>query len=132
MREFNRRAFLEAAAAERITHALLVPAMYGLLLLEPDLATFDFSSWRLGVYGSAPMPEATIRRFAEAVPNLVMCNAYGATETTSPATIMPPGDGIAHSDSIGKVVTCGEIRVMDEPVARCRPARRASSGSPGR
>ena len=114
MREFNRRAFLELAAKERITHALLVPAMYGLCLLEPDLATFDFSSWRLGVYGSAPMPEATIRRFAEAVPHLVMCNAYGATETTSPATIMPPGEGIAHSDSIGKVVPCGEIRVMDE------------------
>jgi long-chain acyl-CoA synthetase len=114
MREFNRRAFLELAARERITHALLVPAMYGLCLLEPDLAKFDFSSWRLGVYGSAPMPEATIRRFAEAVPHLVMCNAYGATETTSPATIMPPGDGIAHSDSIGKVVPCGEIRVMDE------------------
>ena len=114
MREFNRRAFLELAARERITHALLVPAMYGLCLLEPDLATFDFSSWRLGVYGSAPMPEATIRRFAETVPHLIMCNAYGATETTSPATIMPPGDGIAHSDSIGKVVPCGEIRVMDE------------------
>jgi long-chain acyl-CoA synthetase len=44
MREFNRRAFLELAASERITHALLVPAMYGLLLLEPDLAKFDFSS----------------------------------------------------------------------------------------
>ena len=114
MREFNRRAFLELAAKERITHALLVPAMYGLCLLEPDLSQFDFSSWRLGVYGSAPMPEATIRRFAEAVPHLVMCNAYGATETTSPATIMPPGDGIAHSESIGKVVPCGEIRVMDD------------------
>jgi len=60
------------------------------------------------------MPEPTIRRFAEAVPHLVMCNAYGATETTSPATIMPPGDGIARSDSIGKVVSCGEIRVMDD------------------
>jgi long-chain acyl-CoA synthetase len=114
MREFNRRRFLELAASERITHALLVPAMYGLCLLEPDLGKFDFSAWRLGVYGSAPMPEATIRRFAEAVPHLVMCNAYGATETTSPATIMPPGEGIAHSDSIGKVVPCGEIRVMDE------------------
>lgn len=89
MRDFNRGAFLELAAKERITHALLVPAMYGLLLLEPDLSSFDFSCWRLGVYGSAPMPEATIRRFAEAVPGLVMCNAYGATETTSPATIMP-------------------------------------------
>ncbi|HVF64223.1 MAG TPA: class I adenylate-forming enzyme family protein [Casimicrobiaceae bacterium] len=114
MREFKRRAFLELAAQERITHALLVPAMYGLCLLEPDLAQFDFSSWRLGVYGSAPMPEATIRRFAEAVPRLTMCNAYGATETTSPATIMPPGDGVAHSESIGKVVPCGDIRVMDD------------------
>ena len=123
MREFNRRAFLELAARERITHALLVPAMYGLCLLEPDLATFDFSSWRLGVFGSAPMPEATIRRFAEAVPHLVMCNAYGATETTSPATIMPPGEGIAHSDSIGKVVPCGEIRVMDEDGTRSAAGR---------
>jgi acyl-CoA synthetase (AMP-forming)/AMP-acid ligase II len=43
-----------------------------------------------------------------------MCNAYGATETTSPATIMPPGEGVAHLDSIGKVVPCGDIRVMDD------------------
>jgi acyl-CoA synthetase (AMP-forming)/AMP-acid ligase II len=114
MREFKRREFLELASAEGITHALLVPAMYGLCLLEPDLSAFDLSRWRLGVYGSAPMPEATIRRFAQALPHLVMCNAYGATETTSPATIMPPGDGVAHSDSIGKVVPCGEILVTDE------------------
>jgi long-chain acyl-CoA synthetase len=125
MREFKRRAFLELAAQHRITHALLVPAMYGLCLLEPDLKQFDFSSWRLGVYGSAPMPEATIRRFAEAVPHLVMCNAYGATETTSPATIMPPGDGIAHSESIGKAVPCGEIRVMDDS------GREVPAGEPG-
>lgn len=114
MREFDKRAFLELASREKIGHALLVPAMYGLCLLDPDFAHFDLTHWKLGVYGSAPMPEATIRRFAEAVPHLVMCNAYGATETTSPATIMPPGAGIAHSDSIGKVVRCGEIRVMND------------------
>lgn len=114
MAEFKRREFLQLAQAERITHALMVPAMYGLCLLEPDLESFDLGAWRLGVYGSAPMPEPTIRRFAEAFPHLQMCNAYGATETTSPATIMPPGDGVAHSGSIGKVVPCGDIRVMDE------------------
>jgi acyl-CoA synthetase (AMP-forming)/AMP-acid ligase II len=114
MQDFRPRGFLELAAAHGITHALLVPAMYGLILLEPDLRAFDLSRWRLGVYGSAPMPEPTIRRFTEAVPHLVMCNAYGATETTSPATIMPLGEGIARSDSIGKVVPCGEIIVMDE------------------
>ena len=112
--EFKRREFLQLAQQERITHALMVPAMYGLCLLEPDLGSFDLGAWRLGVYGSAPMPEPTIRRFAEIFPRLQMCNAYGATETTSPATIMPPGDGVAHSESIGKVVPCGDIRVMDD------------------
>jgi long-chain acyl-CoA synthetase len=114
MAPFNRRAFLHLASAERITHALLVPAMYGLCLMDPDLSRFDLSHWRIGVFGGAPMPEATVRRFAEAVPGLVLCNGYGATETASPATIMPPGDGMTHTDSIGKVVTCGEIRVMDD------------------
>jgi long-chain acyl-CoA synthetase len=112
MQGFRAGTFLDLAARERITHALLVPAMYGLCLLEPDMARRDFSAWRLAVFGGAPMPEATIRRFAEALPGLVMCNAYGATETTSPTTIMPPGDGAAHSDSVGKVVPCGEVVVM--------------------
>jgi len=114
MPQFNKSAFLQLASDERISHALLVPAMYGLCLLEPNFQRFDLSRWRLGVFGSAPMPQATIRRFAEAVPHLVLCNAYGATETTSPATIMPLGDGVTHSDSIGKVVECGEMRVMDD------------------
>jgi acyl-CoA synthetase (AMP-forming)/AMP-acid ligase II len=115
MAQFNRCAFLQLASAERITHALLVPAMYGLCLMEPDLSSrFDLSHWRIGVFGGAPMPEATMRRFAEAVPGLALCNGYGATETASPATIMPPGEGMAHTDSIGKVVACGDIRVMDD------------------
>jgi long-chain acyl-CoA synthetase len=112
--EFKRRTALELAQREHITHALMVPAMYGLCLLEPDLADFDLKSWRIAAYGGAPMPEPTIARFAAAFPWLAMCNAYGATETTSPATIMPPGKGTARADSIGQVVTCGDIKVMDE------------------
>jgi long-chain acyl-CoA synthetase len=114
MAEFKRREFLLLAQQERITHALMVPAMYGLCLLESDLASFALDHWRLGLYGSAPMPEPTIRRFAQAFPALQLCNCYGATETTSPATLMPPGDGVEHAASIGKTVPCGDIRVMDE------------------
>jgi len=114
MREFRAGAFLDLAETERITHALLVPAMYGLCLLEPDLRKRDLGNWRLGVFGGAPMPEATISRFGEVAPHLVMCNAYGATETTSPATIMPLGEGATHLDSIGRTVPCGDIVVMRE------------------
>ncbi len=112
--EFKRRIALELAERERITHALMVPAMYGLCLLEPDLAEFDLNDWRIAAYGGAPMPEPTIARFAAAFPWLALCNAYGATETTSPATIMPPGEGTARADSIGRVVACGDIRIMDD------------------
>ena len=114
MAEFKRRDFLVLAQKERITHALMVPAMYGLCLLEPDLESFDLDEWRIGAYGSASMPEPTIRRFAQAFPKLQMCNCYGATETTSPATMMPRGDGVLHAESIGKTVPCGDIRVMDD------------------
>jgi long-chain acyl-CoA synthetase len=112
--EFKRREALELAQEHAITHALMVPAMYGLCLLEPDLAGFQLDRWRIAAYGGAPMPEPTIERFAKAFPNLAMCNAYGATETTSPATIMPPGEGTSRAVSIGRVVECGEILVMDE------------------
>ena len=114
LNHFKASAFLRLAWDEKITHALMVPAMYGLCLLEPHLSSYALDDWRIGAYGGASMPIPTIERFAQEFPALMMCNAYGATETTSPATIMPPGDGIAHAESIGKAVECGDVRVMDE------------------
>ena len=67
MAEFKRAEFLALAQRKQITHAPMVPAMVGLCLLEPNLASFDIQAWRLGVYGSAPMPEPSIRRCAQAL-----------------------------------------------------------------
>lgn len=114
MKAFKARAFLELMAAERVTHTLMVPAMYNLCLLEPDFARFDLSSWRIGGYGGAPMPEATIKRLARELPGLTLYNAYGATETTSPVTLMPPGQGVAHADTVGTVLPGADLRVMDD------------------
>jgi long-chain acyl-CoA synthetase len=113
MREFKARAFLELAAAERVTHTLVVPAIYNLCLRDPDFDRFDLAAWRIGGFGGAPMPEGTIRALAERLPGLTLVNAYGATETTSPTTIMPPGLQAAHLDSVGVPVPCAEVRVMD-------------------
>jgi acyl-CoA synthetase (AMP-forming)/AMP-acid ligase II len=82
--------------------------------MDPAFGSFDLAAWRLGAFGGAPMPEATIRTLAEKLPNLTLVNAYGATETTSPTTIMPPGENLARLDSVGQVVPCGEVVVMDE------------------
>ncbi len=125
LREFKAPAFLDLAAAERITHTLVVPAIYNLCLRDPEFDRRDLSAWRIGGFGGAPMPEGTIRALAQKLPRLVLVNAYGATETTSPTTIMPPGLQAAHLDSVGQVVPCGELRVMD-------PAgREVAPGEPG-
>lgn len=114
MTKFKAAEFAQLAAAERITHTVMVPAMYNLCLLLPDLEKHDLSAWRIGAYGGAPMPTATIDGVASRLPGLTLMNAYGATETCSPATIMPPGMTAEHRDSVGLAVPCGEICVVDE------------------
>jgi acyl-CoA synthetase (AMP-forming)/AMP-acid ligase II len=125
LREFKARAFLELAARERMTHTLVVPAIYNLCLREPDFDRFDLSAWRVGGFGGAPMPEGTIRALAERLPGLTLMNAYGATETTSPTTIMPMGRQAENLDSVGAVVPCGDVRVMDDS------GREVASGGSG-
>lgn len=111
--EFKARDFLPLAAKEKLTHTIMVPAMYNLCLLQPDFDIYDLSSWRVGGYGGAPMPQATIAALAQKLPQLGLMNAYGATETTSPTTIMPPEKSASHSDSVGLEAPCAEVIVMD-------------------
>jgi acyl-CoA synthetase (AMP-forming)/AMP-acid ligase II len=111
---FNAKDCLAKIAAERITLTVLVPAMYNLFLLEPSLRELDFSSWRLGASGGALMPEATLKALAEALPNVTLANSYGATEATSPACLMPLGEQAARLDTVGKVLPCARIKVVDE------------------
>ena len=122
---FKASEFLALAARERMTHTVLVPAMYNLFLLEPDFERHELSRWRIGGYGGAPMPPPTIARFAEKLPGLGLMNLYGATETTSPATMMPAHETAHRSDSVGLAVACGEIRAMDDA------GREVLPGEPG-
>ena len=114
MPAFRAGEFLALAAAERMTHALMVPAMYNLCLIDPGFDPKQFPAWRVGGYGGAPMAPATIARFAEVLPGLQLMNAYGSTETTSPVTMMPPTETAARSDSVGCALPCADILVMDD------------------
>ena len=105
--------FLPLIARERMTHTLMVPSMYQLCLMQPDLESHDLSHWRIGAYGGAPMVPATIAAIAKTWPSLQLMNAYGATETTSPATLMPPSDTANRPDFVGRAVPCAELRVVD-------------------
>ena len=111
--EFKAAEYLKIAARERVTQTVMVPAMYNLCLLQADFDSYDLGAWRIGGYGGAPMPIATIEKLAVKVPGLKLINAYGSTETTSPSTIMPPELTAAHIDSVGLPCPGAEIVVVD-------------------
>lgn len=111
---FKAADFLRFAARERMGFTVMVPAMYNLCLLQDDFAAHDLSAWHVGGYGGAPMPPATIDRLAQQLPALRLSNCYGATETSSPATIMPAHLTRDHLDSVGLPLPCAEVAVMDE------------------
>jgi long-chain acyl-CoA synthetase len=83
-------------------------------LLQDDFAKHDLAAWRIGAYGGAPMAPATIAQLAEKLPALTLLNCYGATETTSPTTVMPPGHTARRPDSVGVAVPCGALKIVDE------------------
>ncbi len=113
-RSFDAPSFLELAARERMNFTILVPAMYALCLHKADPAALDLSCWRIGGYGGAPMPAPTIRRLAEALPQLGLMNCYGATETSSPVAMMPSERTAERPDSVGLPLPGVETLVMDE------------------
>jgi long-chain acyl-CoA synthetase len=113
MPEFKAPDYLKLAARERVTYTVMVPAMYNLCLLQPDFDSYDLSSWRIGGFGGAPMPIATIERLDAKIPGLKLMNCYGATETTSPSTIMPGELTAKHIDSVGLPCPGAQIIVVD-------------------
>ena len=80
---FKAETFLALAVRERMTHTVMVPAMYSLCLMSPNMREADLRSWRIGGYGGAPMPEVAIRKLAGDLPGLQLMNAYGSTETSA-------------------------------------------------
>jgi acyl-CoA synthetase (AMP-forming)/AMP-acid ligase II len=113
-REFKAAAYLRRIAAERVTFMVMVPAMYALCLLQPQMEQLDLTAWRVGGYGGAPMAGPLIVKLAERLPRLQLINTYGSTETTGPQSIGVPADALRKRDCVGVPVPGAEIIIMDD------------------
>jgi acyl-CoA synthetase (AMP-forming)/AMP-acid ligase II len=127
MRQFEAEEWLRLVAAERVTHAFLVPTMLRRVLDDPTFAATDLTSLRVLSYGAAPMPLSLIRRAIASFPPAVQfINAFGQTETTSTVTVLGPEDHrlegtpqeverkVRRLSSIGRALPDVEIRITDE------------------
>lgn len=115
MQNYQTEQFLKRIEEERITFLFNVPAIYIMMLNHRTFDNTNVSTLKTIAYGGAPMSQETIEHLMEKLPDIFLHNAYGATETSSPATIMPQQQ---YEDivlgSVGQPVPVSEMKIIGE------------------
>lgn len=91
-RKFDATAYLRGIEAHRAVDILCVPTMTVALLEHPDRASFDLSSLRAVLCGSAPGPAWLWRQVAQDLGASEIVTGYGMTETGGAQTLTLPED----------------------------------------
>ncbi|WP_223772674.1 long-chain-fatty-acid--CoA ligase [Streptomyces sp. 135] len=100
---------------ERVTTAIVAPAMLELMLAEPAAARGALTSLRKVVYGGSPIGEELLSR-AIAVLDCDFLQIYGSSETGNFAVCLPPADHVPGSPLLraaGRPYPGIEVRVED-------------------
>ena len=119
LRDVDFDAILDAIPRYGVTDAVFVPAVLQFLLATPGCADTDFSSLRLILYGASPISEDVLVRSLECF-GCDFAQAYGLTETSGAAVILPPADHDPSGPNAHRLRAAGialpgvEIRVVDD------------------
>ena len=119
MRSFTPQLAWELLERERVTIALMVPAMLNFMLQVPDFERFDYSRLRWIMTGAAPVPVSLTQRYMDL--GIGVRQVYGLTETCGPACLMDAEDSLRKPDSTGKSFYHTEVRVVNEAGEDCAP-----------
>ena len=112
---------MEAIQKYRVTDMFLPPTVIYMLLAQPNITEFDFSSLRYFLYGAAPMSTEKLRQ-AIRVFGPVMTQAFGQTEAPMICCFMGPKEHFINGDIApeSRLKSCGrptpfvEVAMMDE------------------
>lgn len=111
MPRFNADELIDLIEKKKPTIFPGVPAIYSALMAHRRIASFDLSSIRFCVTGSAPMPVEILRRFEQKTGSTVI-EGYGLSEC-SPVTHANPLKGTRKPGSIGIALPDTDCRIVD-------------------
>jgi long-chain acyl-CoA synthetase len=90
---FTAESWLEAARANEVSHAFVVPTMLSRIVDALDgESTAGLPSLRALSYGGGKMPQSVIEKAMRLFPETDFTNAYGLTETSSTIALLGPDD----------------------------------------
>lgn len=117
MRAFDPVKTWELVRDEKITNALLVPAMLGACRMVYDPSTHDHSTLRWFLSGAAPVPKALIEAYGEM--GIEIHQVYGLTETCGPACLTTPEDALRKAGSTGKAFFHTDVKIVRPDGSEC-------------
>jgi fatty-acyl-CoA synthase/feruloyl-CoA synthase len=100
---FDPAATLDTIERERASWVFGVPTMYQFMMREPDIAERDLSSWRMGVFGAAPMPAHAVEELLRTFPNVDFYQQCGQTEAGPTGIFSTMAQVKSRPDSAGHV-----------------------------
>jgi acyl-CoA synthetase (AMP-forming)/AMP-acid ligase II len=111
---------LSAIETHRPNQVLLVPVMLQMVLQSEKLAQTDTTSLEQIAYGASPITEAVLKEAFKKFPNVAFLQAFGQTELSPVATILPSEYHVFDGPKAGKLRSAGrptrvcEIRILDD------------------
>jgi acyl-CoA synthetase (AMP-forming)/AMP-acid ligase II len=114
--QFSAEMWVDLAAAQAVTHAMVVPTMLGRILEVLVERDEQLPALRHLSYGGGRMPMTLVERALEQLPHVGLVNAYGLTETSSTIAVLGSED---HREAIGS--TEPEVRSRLGSVGRPLP-----------
>jgi acyl-CoA synthetase (AMP-forming)/AMP-acid ligase II len=90
--QFEPRAWVQAARAESVTHAMVVPTMLRRVVEVLEAEGGGLPSLRHLSYGGGRMPIEVVETALRLMPDVDFVNAYGLTETSSTVSVLGPED----------------------------------------
>jgi acyl-CoA synthetase (AMP-forming)/AMP-acid ligase II len=121
---FTPEAWVDLAAEEAITHAMLVPTMLGRILDVLEKTGERLAALRSLSYGGGRMPQAVVEKALALLPHVDFVNGYGLTETSSTVAVLTADDhraAISSADpavrrrlgSVGRPLPAIELEIRD-------------------
>jgi acyl-CoA synthetase (AMP-forming)/AMP-acid ligase II len=122
---FDADTWVDLAATEGITHAMVVPTMLARIVDRLEHRGESLPQLQSLSYGGGKMPRPVIEKALELLPHVAFVNAYGLTETSSTIAVLGPDDHwlAAFSDdenakrrlgSAGKPLPTIEVSIRDD------------------
>ena len=109
------KAVMEAIQQYRVSFLFLPPTVIYMMLADPDVAAYDYSSLRYVLYGAAPMAVDKLRE-ALRLWGPVMAQGFGQVEAPVACTFLPPEDHVVGDDEAGlrRLRSCGRPMTFTE------------------